>query len=97
LSKPPHWSDNALQIIDQTAAMLAAPLFPDGATEPLCCAQRFIACIDAGTAFRPWLPVAADRDDRVGAAFCNGGMTSSGVVSAISADAEYLLILRDLR
>jgi hypothetical protein len=83
--------------LDQTAAMVATPLFPDGATEQLCCAQRFIARIDAGAVLCPWSAVAADRDDRIGLAFCNGGMTSSGVVSAISADAEYLLILRDLR
>jgi hypothetical protein len=48
--------------LDQTAAMVATPLFPVGATEPLCCAQRFIARIDAGAVLCPWSAVAADRE-----------------------------------
>jgi hypothetical protein len=42
------------------------------------------------------LSVAADRDDRIGTACRNGSPARPGI-AAIFANAEYLLVLRDLR
>jgi len=82
---------------NQTAAVVATPFLPDCPTKPFNRAQRLIAGINAGAIFGPWPPVAADRDDRICAAPCDGGVASLGIICAITADAEDGLIFRDLR
>ena len=67
------------------------------AGKPLHRAQRFIAGLDAGAAFDPCPAIATNRDDRIGPAPGNGGVTVSGIIGAIAVDAEDRLILGDLR
>jgi len=83
--------------LDQAAAVVAAPLLPDRPAKPLHRAQRFIAGLDAGAAFDPCPAIATNRDDRIGPAPGNGGVTVSGIIGAIAVDAEDRLILGDLR
>lgn len=71
---------------DEAAAMIAAPLFPDGTPKPFDRAERFIAGSRAGAILLPWSTVAADRNDRLGIAFGDRGMALFGVVRAVAAN-----------
>jgi hypothetical protein len=39
---------------DEAAAMIAAPLLPDGASKPFDCTERFIAGLHARAILLPW-------------------------------------------
>ena len=67
---------------DEAAAMIAAPLLPDGASKPLDRTERFIAGSRAGAILLPWSSVAANWNDRLGIAFSDRGMALFGVVRA---------------
>ena len=59
---------------DEAAALIAAPLLPDGASQPFDRTQRFIAGSRARAILLPWSSVAPDRNDRMSIAFGDRGM-----------------------
>ena len=81
---------------DEAAAMIAAPLLPDGASKPFERIERFIAGSRAGAILLPWSSVAADRNDRMSIARSYRGMALFGVVRAVPTGTADLVIFRDL-
>lgn len=82
---------------DETAAMITAPLLPDGAVKPFDCAKRFIAGLHSWAILLPRSTVAADRDDRISTACRDRGMALLGVVCAASTNPADLRVLWNLR
>lgn len=83
--------------LDQAAAMIAAPLFPDLSAKPFHRAERLVAGIDAGPILDPWLAIAAYGNDRVRTPRGDRGTAFLGVVGTITTDDGDPLAGRDLR
>ena len=62
---------------DETAAMVAAPLLPDGGSKAFDCTERFITGSRAGAILFPWPSVAAGRNYRMSIARSDCGMALS--------------------
>ena len=81
--------------LDDTAPMITAPLFPDGASKTFDRPERFIASSRARAIFLPWPSVTADRNNCMSIARSYWGMALPGVVRAVPTDAADGLIRWD--
>ena len=77
--------------------MIAGPSFPQGASETIARAQRFIPDDGPFGIRLPGLGVLARRYDRSGPAFRDGVTALTSVVSAVCCHGGNVLIGRDLR